>query len=188
MSTNDTVLVLANGAAGNRLPNQKSQSFSLFQEALCFVMLEMAKALVRDGERVTKFVTIDVTGARSQKDAQKVAEAVANSALVKASWNGEDPNWGRIIHAVGYSQAYLKEHKIDILYNGIIACSNGLQAEVDMSTLRNIAAQPEFTITINLKLGSATYTVYSSDISPEYIDFNRSEYAYWKQARKDGLI
>ena len=188
MSTNDTVLVLANGAAGNRLPNQKSQSFSLFQEALCFVMLEMAKALVRDGERVTKFVTIDVTGARNQKDAQKVAEAVANSALVKASWNGEDPNWGRIIHAVGYSQAYLKEHKIDILYNGIIACSNGLQAEVDMSTLRNIAAQPQFTITINLKLGSATYTVYSSDISPEYIDFNRSEYAYWKQARKDGLI
>ncbi len=188
MSTNDTVLVLANGAAGNRAPSQKSKSFSLFQEALSFVMLEMAKALVRDGERVTKFVTINAIGARTAKDAQKVAEAVANSALVKASWNGEDPNWGRIIHAVGYSQAYLKENKIDILYNDLIACSNGLQAEVDMEQLRRIAAQPEFTITINLKLGSAANTVYSSDISPEYIDFNRSEYAYWKQARKDGLV
>lgn len=188
MSTNDTVLVLANGAAGNRAPRANSKSLQLFEESLSFVMLEMAKSLVRDGERVTKFVSVHVIGARKQIDAKKVAEAVANSALVKASWNGEDPNWGRIIHAVGYSQAYIREEKIDIFYAQEAACLKGQQADTDMNMLRKTAAQSEFTITINLNLGSEAYTVYSSDISPEYIDFNRSEYAYWKQARKDGLI
>lgn len=188
MSTNDTVLVMANGAAGNRAPSKKSKSYQLFKEALHFVMLEMAKALVRDGERVTKFVTVEVKGARKLLDGQKVAEAVANSALVKSSWNGEDPNWGRIIHAVGYSKAFIKEEKIDILIEGEYACKQGLQAETEMQLLRKLVTKDAFTITIDLNLGSEEYTIYSSDMSPEYIDFNRSEYAYWKQARKDGLV
>jgi len=188
MSTNDTVLVLANGAAGNRSLRPNSESFKKFKEAITHVMLEMAKALVRDGERVTKFVTVDVIGAKKQIDAKKVANAVANSSLVKSSWNGEDPNWGRVIHAVGYSDALLREEKIDILYNQVPACQGGLQAETSMQQLRDIVSNDAFTITINLNLGNANYTIYSSDISPEYIDFNRSEYAYWKQAKKDGLV
>jgi glutamate N-acetyltransferase/amino-acid N-acetyltransferase len=187
MSTNDTVLVLANGQSGIPAIKQGTKECRMFRAAIQYVMLEMAKALVRDGERVTKFVTVEVLGARTHNDAQKVAEAVANSALVKSSWNGNDPNWGRIIHAVGYSRAMVREELIDIHINGKAACLGGLQAKTMMKTLRNIVAKDSFKITINLNLGKAKYKVYSSDLSPEYIDFNRSEYAYWKQARKDGL-
>lgn len=187
MSTNDTVIVLANGQSGGPRIKRNSKECKMLRAAIQYVMLEMAKALVRDGERVTKFVTIEVNGARTHNDAQKVAEAVANSALVKCSWNGNDPNWGRIIHAVGYSRAMVREELIDIHINGKSACLGGLQSKTSMNTLRNIVAKDAFTITINLNLGKASYEVYSSDLSPEYIDFNRSEYAYWKQARKDGL-
>lgn len=187
MSTNDTVIALANGQSGMPTIKRNSKECRLFREALQYVMLKMAKALVRDGERVTKFVTVEVRGARTYQDARKVAETVANSALVKSSWNGNDPNWGRIIHAVGYSRAMVREELIDIHLNGKAACLGGLQAKTSMDTLRKIVSRDEFTITINLHLGKAEYEVYSSDLSPEYIDFNRSEYAYWKQARRDGL-
>ena len=188
MSTNDTVIALANGQSGIPTIKRNSKECRIFRDALQYVMLKMAKAIVRDGERVTKFVTVEVKGARTYLDARKVAEAVANSALVKSSWNGNDPNWGRIIHAVGYSRAMVREELIDIHINGKAACLGGLQAKTAMDTLRNIVAKDKFTITINLHLGKADYEVYSSDLSPEYIDFNRSEYAYWKQARKDGLV
>lgn len=187
MSTNDSVIVLANGQSGMPRIKRNSKACRLFRESLDFIMLEMAKALVRDGERVTKFVTVNVKGARNYNDAKKVAEAVANSSLVKSSWNGEDPNWGRIIHAVGYSRASIREELIDIHIGGKPACVGGLEAKTPMDDLRKIVSKPEFTIDIDLHLGDAEYCVYTSDISPEYIDFNRSEYAYWKQARKDGL-
>jgi glutamate N-acetyltransferase/amino-acid N-acetyltransferase len=151
-------------------------------------MLELAKAVVRDGERVTKFVTVRVIGARLYLDAKKVAEAVCKSALVKSSWNGGDPNWGRIIHAVGYSGARIREELVDIHIGGKAACLGGLQADTPVEELRAIVAEPEFEIVIHLNQGEADYTMYASDLSPEYIDFNRSEYAYWKQARQDGLV
>ena len=188
MSTNDTVLVLANGASGMSQIRRNGPRCKQFRAALRWVMLELAKAVVRDGERVTRFVTVNVCGARTYHDAKKVAEAVCKSALVKASWNGGDPNWGRIIHAVGYSRARIREELVDIHIGGMAACLGGLQASTPMEQLRAIVAEPEFEIAINLNQGSADYTMYSSDLSPEYIDFNRSEYAYWKQARKDGLV
>ncbi|MGJ8678120.1 MAG: bifunctional glutamate N-acetyltransferase/amino-acid acetyltransferase ArgJ [Akkermansiaceae bacterium] len=188
MSTNDTVIALANGQSGMPEIKRNSAECHQFRQALEYVMLKMAKALVRDGERVTKFVTVEVKGARTYLDARKVAEAVANSALVKSSWNGNDPNWGRIIHAVGYSRAMIREELVDIHINGKAACLGGLQAKTAMDTLLKIVSKDHFKITINLHLGKAEYCVYTSDLSPEYIDFNRSEYAYWKQARKDGLV
>jgi|688.fasta_scaffold368870_1 glutamate N-acetyltransferase/amino-acid N-acetyltransferase len=188
MSTNDTVIILANGKSGMPTIRRNSGACKIFRAAMQYVMLELAKAVVRDGERVTKFVTVDVKGARTYLDAKKVAEAVSKSALVKASWNGGDPNWGRIIHAVGYSRARIREELVDIFINDQAACLGGLQAPTPMDLLRTIVAKPEFTIAINLNQGEANYTMYTSDLSPEYIDFNRSEYAYWKQARKDGLI
>jgi glutamate N-acetyltransferase/amino-acid N-acetyltransferase len=188
MSTNDTVLVLANGASGISPVRRNGERCRQFRAALKWVMLELAKALVKDGERVTKFVTVSVQGARTYLEAKKVAEAVCKSALVKSSWNGGDPNWGRIIHAVGYSRARIREELVDIAIDGKPACVGGLQAGTPLDELRAIVARPEFTITIRLNQGSADYTMYSSDLSPEYIDFNRSEYAYWKQARKDGLV
>ncbi len=187
MSTNDSVIVLANGESGAPAIKRQTKWCKMFQQALNFVMLEMAKSLVRDGERVTKFVTVNVRGARTFSDARKVAEAVANSSLVKSSWNGNDPNWGRIIHAVGYSKAMIREELIDIHIGGLAACIGGLEAKTKMDSLRKKVAADAFTIDINLNLCEGEYTIYSSDLSPEYVDFNRSEYAYWKQARKDGL-
>ncbi|MDA7863190.1 bifunctional glutamate N-acetyltransferase/amino-acid acetyltransferase ArgJ [bacterium] len=187
-STNDTVLVLANGEAGNKVFRRGSKGCKIFSHALQFVMNKLAKAIVRDGERVTKFVTVEVKGARTKNDAKKVAEAVANSSLVKASWNGEDPNWGRIIHAVGYSGASVREEMIDIYFDKKEACAGGLQAKTNPEVLRNIVKKKEFTITIDLNRGSGDYHIYASDLSPEYVDFNRSEYAYWKQAQKDGVF
>jgi glutamate N-acetyltransferase/amino-acid N-acetyltransferase len=188
MSTNDTVLVLANSASGMPPIRRNGSRCREFRQALRWVMLELAKAVVRDGERVTKFVTVHVRGARTYLDAKKVAEAVCKSALVKSSWNGGDPNWGRILHAVGYSRARIREELVDIHIGGKAACLGGLQSATPMEELRAIVAKPEFDIEIDLNQGSAEYTMYSSDLSPEYIDFNRSEYAYWKQARKDGLV
>jgi glutamate N-acetyltransferase / amino-acid N-acetyltransferase len=187
MSTNDSVIMLANGASGGKEIKRGTADAKKFQEALKYVMMEMAKSIVRDGERVTKFVTVNVKGAKSYNDAKKVAEAVANSSLVKCSWNGNDPNWGRIIHAVGYSKAMVKEELIDIYIGGLAACLGGVEAEVSMDELRKKVAADAFTVEINLNLCGGEYTIYSSDLSPEYVDFNRSEYAYWKQARKDGL-
>lgn len=188
MSTNDTVMVLANGSNGMPTIRRNSSAGKQFAAALKYVMLHLAKAVVKDGERVTKFVTVAVQGARTYLDAKKVAEAVSKSALVKSSWNGGDPNWGRIIHAVGYSRARIREELIDIHINDKAACLGGLQAQTPMDELREVVAHREFTVHINLNQGSASYEMYTSDLSPEYVDFNRSEYAYWKQARKDGLV
>ena len=188
MSTNDSVIVLANGASGMPVARRNGTACKQFRIVLKWVMLELAKAVVRDGERVTKFVTVNVKGARTHVDAKKVAEAVCKSALVKSSWNGGDPNWGRIIHAVGYSRARIREELIDIFIGGKAACLGGLQADTPMDALRDAVAGPEFVIDIDLNQGEAEYTMFSSDLSPEYVDFNRSEYAYWKQARKDGLV
>ena len=185
MSTNDTVLVLANGQAGGKPITRRSKACREFSEALQHVLLELAKACVRDGERVSKFVTLKVQGASLYLDAKKVAEAIAKSALVKSSWNGGDPNWGRIIHAIGYSRARIREELIDIAYNGKAACEGGLMAKTPLKTLRDIASRDHFTITVDLHLGKADYTIYTSDLSPEYIDFNRSEYSYWKNAGID---
>ena len=176
-STNDTVIVMANGASGQRKLQAGSPTMHLFTEALDFLMLEMAKKIVRDGERVTKFVQVHVLGAANQVDARKVAETVANSLLVKCSWNGSDPNWGRIMHAIGYSGAKIREHDIDIFFNGIAAARNGLVSDTPIEKLREVAAKPEFCVCIDLNIARADYTVYTSDISQEYVDFNTAEYA-----------
>ena len=105
MSTNDTVLVLANGLAGNKKIAIRNSQFAIFQAALNHVCLELAKKIVRDGEGVHRVVTVRVQGAKTIQDADAAARAVANSALVKTSWHGGDPNWGRIIDAIGYSAA-----------------------------------------------------------------------------------
>jgi len=186
MSTNDSVIVLANGASGMPPIRRNGPRCRQFRKALTWLMDQLARELVRDGERVTRFVTVEVRGARTYLDAKKVAEAVCKSALVKSSWNGGDPNWGRVLHAVGYSRARIREELVDIRYDGHAACLGGLRAETPMERLREIVAQDEFVIEIDLNQGGADYHMYSSDLSPEYIDFNRSEYAYWKQARHDG--
>ena len=177
MSTNDTVIVMANGAAGNRKLQNGTPSAKAFREGLHYVMVKLAKMIVGDGERVTKFVEVRVKGAKTHLDARRVAETVSKSLLVKSSWNGEDPNWGRVIHAVGYARAQIREELIDIYFDGLCACTNGLATDVPYEELKKVVENRQFTLTIDLNLGDAGYYVFSSDISPEYVDFNRTEYA-----------
>lgn len=186
MSTNDTCLVMANGASGVELA-PGTPGWEDFVAALNYVLLEQAKRIVQDGERVTKFVTVRVVGAPTPAEARKVAEGVAKSNLVKSSWNGGDPNWGRIIHAVGYSGSRVREEKIDIDIAGLPACRGGEQTDTPSDDLRALVQAREFEVLINLNMGEDEYVIYTTDLSPEYVDFNRSEYAYWNQAKRDGL-
>jgi glutamate N-acetyltransferase/amino-acid N-acetyltransferase len=180
-STNDTVIVMTNGLAGNKPVRSTGSDFEKFQRALTEVMLRLAKMIVGDGERITRVVSIHVRGAASSNDARKAAEAVANSTLVKCSWFGGDPNWGRVIHAVGYSGARMREEYVDIYFDGKLACKNGLAASTPLSELTPIAARREFTVAIDLNMGSAETTVYTTDLTPEYVTFNSSEYAAAKR-------
>ena len=176
MSTNDSVMVLANGAAGNRPIRNGSPAAAAFRSALTRVMLKLAKAIVRDGERVTKFVEVNVRGAATYLDARRVAEAVAKSTLVKCSWNGSDPNWGRILDAVGYSRARIKEELVDVYFGGLLAAQNGMASPTPPEELKKIVANHRFSVTIDLNLGDAEYVVYTSDLSQAYVEFNASEY------------
>lgn len=183
MSTNDTVLVMANGQAGNRSITKGGPGSRLFRAALKELMRRMAKKIVSDGERITKLVEVVVKGAYTDADAEKVARAVANSKLVKCSWNGEDPNWGRIIHAVGYSGARLREEMVDIYFNGLCATKHGLVTDTPLEALQKEVKEPKFRVCIDLNLGKGEYNVYTSDLSPEYVLFNREEYAAAKQKK-----
>ncbi|MCB1230483.1 MAG: bifunctional glutamate N-acetyltransferase/amino-acid acetyltransferase ArgJ [Verrucomicrobiae bacterium] len=183
MSTNDTVLVMANGQAGNRAITKGGPGGRAFREALTELMRRMAKKIVADGERVTKLVEVVVKGAYSSADAEKVARAVANSKLVKCSWNGNDPNWGRVIHAVGYSGARIREEMVDIYFDGRCAAKHGLVSDTPLEELQRVVSGPKFRVCIDLNLGSGEYNIYTADLSPEYVLFNREEYAVSKMKR-----
>ncbi len=188
-STNDTVIVMTNGQAEAAPIKKGSPEIEIFRCALQKVMMELAKMIVGDGERVTKFVEIRVRNARTQADAKKAAEAVAKSLLVKCSFNGSDPNWGRIIHAVGYSGARIREELIDIYFGGIIACKGGLTSKTPVGDLEKVVKEPRFSVTIDLNSGTAHHIVYTTDLSEAYVDFNSSEYSAAIHAkRQKGLV
>jgi glutamate N-acetyltransferase/amino-acid N-acetyltransferase len=201
MSTNDTVLVLANGLAGNpKLVGRASsragssgasphRDLATFQSALNHVCLELAKKIVRDGEGVHRVVTVRVNGAKTIQDADAAARAVANSSLVKTSWHGGDPNWGRIIDAIGYSPAKVVEEKIDIGYSAPRSASakatarqvilwslkRGQPTEATFKQLCAAVAPKEFELHINLNLGHANAVMYAADLTEEYVDFNKGD-------------
>ncbi len=181
MSTNDTVLVLANGLAANKKFGLNSPAGKIFQAALTHVCLELAKKIVRDGEGVHRVVTVRVNGARTIQDADAAARAVANSALVKTSWHGGDPNWGRIIDAIGYSPATVVEEKIDIGYAApgakkiLWSLRRGQPTKATFKQLCAAVAPPEFELHINLNLGRANAVMYAADLTEEYVDFNKGD-------------
>ncbi len=184
MSTNDTVLVLANGLAGNSiaaLQKPGSADANLFQEALSHVCLELAKMIVRDGEGVSKFVTVRVEGAKSFKDADAAARAVANSALVKTSWHGGDPNWGRIIDALGYSPATVVEENVDIGYSApgsdriLWSLRQGQPTAATFRELCAAVAPETFDLHIRLNLGKAGAVIYAADLTEDYVEFNKGD-------------
>lgn len=175
MSTNDTVIMLANGAAGNRPLRHGRPGFKIFQRALDHVTKHLARMIVEDGEGVTKFVEVHVNGAATLSDARRAAEAVANSTLTKCAWFGGDPNWGRIMDALGYSGAKLREEMIDIFYDGIIAVRGGMPSKTPLAKLQEVVANKRFTVTIDLHLGKADYTVFTTDLSMDYVRLNMGE-------------
>ena len=199
MSTNDTVLILANGESGNsaltkvkrtnlassradkKRDASKARDARVLQSALNYVCLELAKMIVRDGEGVSRFVTIRVSGAKNGADAAAAARAVANSTLVKTSWCGGDPNWGRIIDALGYSSATIVEDRVDIAYSIpgskklIHSLRHGQPARTLFETLCGAVSGKEFDLHINLNLGKAEAEMYSSDLTEEYVEFNKGD-------------
>jgi glutamate N-acetyltransferase / amino-acid N-acetyltransferase len=175
MSTNDTVIMLANGLAGNKPLHHGTPAFKLFQRALDHVTKHLARMIVEDGEGVTKFVEVHVNGAATLSDARKAAEAVANSTLTKCAWFGGDPNWGRIMDALGYSGAKMREETVDIFYDGINAVKGGMPSKTPFNKLQEIVAQKKFTINIDLHVGSADYTVFTTDLSTNYVKLNMGE-------------
>ena len=183
MSTNDTVLVLANGMAGNSRFTIRDSRFTIFQAALSHVCLALAKMIVRDGEGVHRVVMVRVNGAKTVQDADAAARAVANSALVKTSWHGGDPNWGRIIDAIGYSPATVVEEKIDIGYsaNGstkkLWSLKRGQPTKATFKELCAAVAPKEFELHINLNLGRASAVMYAADLTEEYVEFNKGDVA-----------
>jgi glutamate N-acetyltransferase/amino-acid N-acetyltransferase len=175
MSTNDTAICLANGQAGTAPIEQDREEYGRFSDGLNFVTRQLARMIVEDGEGVTKFVEVHVKGASTYQDARKAAEAVANSTLVKCAWCGEDPNWGRVMDAVGYSSAKVREEMIDIFFNGAIAVQHGMASGTPQETLTEVLRNEKFTVTIDLHLGSAEYKVFTTDLTPEYVKFNMGE-------------
>ena len=179
MSTNDTVLILANGLAGNG--KLSTRDLKTFQAALNHVCLELAKMIVRDGEGISRVITVQVKGAKTQKDADAAARAVGNSALVKTSWNGGDPNWGRIIDALGYSSAKVIEQKVDIAYSApgakklIYSLKKGRPTRTSFKTLCKIVEPAEFDLHINLNLGRSKAILYAADLTEQYVEYNKGD-------------
>ncbi len=171
-STNDTVLCLANGLAGNPPLTPDHPDWKTFRSALNAATLELALMIVQDGEGATKRVTIAIKGAPGRRAAAQVARAVGNSLLVKTSWFGADPNWGRVICAIGYSGAPVRPELIDIRYDGQLAVRQGQAAGLDPGLLRGIILKPEFTLEIDLHLGKSAYAFYTCDCSDRYVHIN----------------
>ena len=175
MSTNDTVILLANGLAGNKPLRASHADLKVFQRALDHVTQTLARLIVQDGEGVTKFVEIQVNGAVSLTDARKTAEAIAKSTLVKCAWFGCDPNWGRLMDAIGYCGAKIREELVDIYYDGVIAVKGGCASKTPAAKLQQLVAAPRFKVTIDLNLGPGEYTVYTTDLSVDYVKLNMGE-------------
>ena len=174
-STNDMVLALANGLAGNR--SLSAQNLKLFQKALNFVCLSLAKMVVKDAEGATKFVTVNVTQAQSAQEAKNVAYTIAQSPLVKTALFASDPNWGRILAAVGRADVeQLNIGAVNIYLDDVcIVRSGGVADDYTEKKGQQIMNQEEIIIKVELGAGDDSATIWTSDLSHEYVRIN-SEY------------
>ena len=170
-STNDTVLLMANGLSGAEILNDTQQAG--FQQVLDDVLLSLAKWLIKDGEGATKLVEIIVKGAESDQDARRIADTVAHSNLFKTALFGEDANWGRIVAAVGRAGVAVEPGNLDVRFGPVLMVQNGLgcgkTAEAEAT---KVLQQAEFDITIDLKLGSRQASVITCDFSIDYVKIN----------------
>lgn len=176
MSTNDTVIVLASGVSGVVVNETIAPELkNLFQEALNRVCFALAEKIVGDGEKITKVVAVEISGARQRTDAEKIARAIGNSLLVKSSWFGEDPNWGRLADAAGYARTGLDEAKLDIFYNDVPAVIGGKPLPENKPRWKEVVKARQFAVRLNLHLGDAHYRLLASDLTDGYVNYNKSE-------------
>ncbi|HYL16164.1 MAG TPA: bifunctional glutamate N-acetyltransferase/amino-acid acetyltransferase ArgJ [Terriglobales bacterium] len=167
-STNDTVLLLASGQAGVRLNDCRKD----FKAALLEVCQSLARQIVRDGEGVQHVVRLVVEQAKTREEARQVAQAIAHSALVKTAWAGADPNWGRILAAIGYSGAPVNPARINIFIGAQQVCRNGSAANFDEKEAHSHLAQPECDVRVQLGRGRSSLHFYTTDLSTEYVRIN----------------
>jgi glutamate N-acetyltransferase / amino-acid N-acetyltransferase len=171
MSTNDSVFIFATEKAANTQVTF-GQGGREFQDALDYVCLKMAKLIVKDGEGATKFVEIKVCGADSTENAVKAARAIANSPLLKCAIYGKDPNWGRLMSAVGASGVYLNPDRIDILFGDMQIVKNGIEIEHNREKLKEIMDEKEIYITLDLNIGEFEDRIWTCDLTHKYVDIN----------------
>lgn len=172
MSTNDTVLMFANGAAGNQPLRPGRPGWKAFNQALLRLTQLMAWKIIRDGEGAKKVIKVEVLGARTDREADLAARSVANSLLVKTSWHNDYPNFGRVMDALGYSAAKVVENKVSIAYDGKLLVKGGLRTDIDVEEIKAVQRQELFTITIHLHNGRGRSHVFGCDCAHAYIDIN----------------
>ncbi len=170
-STNDTVLLMANGVSGAKILGAAEKE--AFQAVLDEVMLSLAKLVVKDGEGATKLVEIVVKGALSDKDARTIAQTVANSNLVKTALFGQDANWGRILAAAGRAGVPIEPNRIDLYFNDVLMVKKGTSCgQAAEAEATKVLKMPEFSITIDLHIGKAGFSVFTCDFSIDYVKIN----------------
>ena len=171
MSTNDTVILLANGASGVKI-GKGTDGSAQFEAAVRMVAEHLARSIVFDGEGVSKFVNVEVSGAASEKDAELAARAIANSPLCKTAWFGCDPNWGRILAAAGYSGASFRPENVSVYFDETPVVRGGLDAGTPESELAELMKHREFSIRVNLGEGNSACTIWTGDFTYEYVKIN----------------
>jgi glutamate N-acetyltransferase/amino-acid N-acetyltransferase len=176
MSTNDTVLLLASGVSGVSVGASAPAGLrALFQDALDKVCFALAEKIVGDGEKITKVVSVEIEGARTRADAEKIARAIGNSLLVKSSWFGEDPNWGRLADAAGYARTGLDEAKLDIYYDDVPAVLGGKPLPENKPRWKQVVKAARFAVRLKLNLGDAKFRLLAADLTDGYVNYNKSE-------------
>jgi len=172
MSTNDMAIVLANGEAGNLKITEKNADYQVFYETLNKICEGLSKKIAADGEGATKFITVHVAGTKSFADAKTIGMSVAKSPLVKTAFFGEDPNWGRVICAVGYAGVPMNPEKTVVKFGSVTVYANGVGAEIDEEALRKVMEEHDIVIDIDMGIGEEEATVWSCDFTYEYVKIN----------------
>jgi len=172
MSTNDMAIILANGAAGNPKIAEKNADYEAFKGVLLALCQGISEKIAADGEGATKFLTIHVVGARSFADAKTVGMSVANSPLVKTAFFGEDPNWGRVICAVGYAGVAMDPERTTVKFGGIPVYAGGVGVPYDAEALHDVMSGHDIVIEIDLNDGDVEAKVWTCDFSYEYVKIN----------------
>ncbi|MCI9302838.1 bifunctional ornithine acetyltransferase/N-acetylglutamate synthase [Clostridium sp.] len=175
-STNDMVLIMANGLALNKTVTEKNEDYNLFLDALINLNIHISKKIAKDGEGATKLIECTVKNANSIKDAEALSKSVITSSLVKAAIFGSDANWGRILCALGYSNVDFDPERIDVSFASnageILVCQNGSSVNFDESKAKEILLQDEIKILINMKLASSEATTWGCDLTYDYVKIN----------------